>query len=31
VNCSKDVLKVIEMVRFDKILSIYPNIASASV
>jgi len=30
-NCNDDVLKVIEMVRFDKILAIYPDISSASV
>jgi N-acetylglucosaminyldiphosphoundecaprenol N-acetyl-beta-D-mannosaminyltransferase len=28
-NCTKDVLKVIEMVRFDKILAIYPDIPTA--
>lgn len=30
-NCTKDVMKVIEMVRFDRILSLYPDIPSATI
>ena len=30
-NCSQDVKRVIEMVRFDKVLSLYGDLASASV
>jgi anti-anti-sigma factor len=30
-NCSKDVLKVIGMVRFDKVLALFPDIPSAMV